>query len=172
MIKKVAIVGPESTGKSTLSEKLATHYATEWVREYAREYLNSINRPYNYDDLKYIAQGQLQEEDRKMEDVKKLLICDTNLLVVKIWSEHAYKKCDPSILKALKERKYDLHLLCNIDVPWVPDPQREHPLQRKYFFDLYEAELIKQKINYVVIQGKVSERFDIAVKAINKLFAL
>ena len=68
MKKKIAIIGPESTGKSTLSAKLATYYDTEWVHEYAREYLNSINRSYNYDDLKFIAQGQLQEEDRKLEE--------------------------------------------------------------------------------------------------------
>jgi len=172
MIKKIAIVGPESTGKSTLSAKLAAYYNTEWVREYAREYLNSINRPYNYDDLKFIAQGQSEEEDRKLEDVQNLLICDTNFLVLKIWSENAFKKCDKFILNELEERKYDLHLLCNIDLPWVPDPQREHPLKRKYFFDLYEAELKKRKLRYVIIEGKVNERLGAAVEAIDKLLAL
>ncbi len=171
MKKKIAIVGPESTGKSSLSAKLAAHYNTEWVHEYAREYLNSINRSYNYDDLKFIAQGQEQEEDRKLEEVQSLLICDTTLLTLKIWSEHSFKKCDEVILKALDKRKYDLHLLCNIDLPWVPDPQREHPDKRKYFFDLYEAELKKRKIKYVIIEGKVAERFDKAVKAIDIFLA-
>ncbi len=168
MKKKIAIVGPESTGKSTLSAKLAAHYDTEWVHEYAREYLNSINRSYNFDDLKFIAQGQLQEEDRKLEDVSSLLICDTTILTLKIWSEYAFKKCDPIILNNL-ERKYDLHLLCNIDLPWVPDPQREHPDKRKFFFDWHEKELKKQKQNYVIIEGKVGERFESAVKAIDKM---
>jgi NadR type nicotinamide-nucleotide adenylyltransferase len=171
MKKRIAIVGPESTGKSTLSAKLATHYDTEWVHEYAREYLNSINRSYNYDDLKFIAQGQLQEEDRKLEDANKLLICDTTLLTLKIWSEYTFKKCDEFILNNLDKRKYDLHLLCNIDLPWVPDPQREHPDKRKYFFDWHESELKKRKINYVMIDGKVSERFDKAVKAVDKFLA-
>lgn len=171
MKKKIAITGPESTGKSTLSAKLAAHYDTEWVHEYAREYLNSINRSYNYDDLKFIAQGQLQEEDRKLEDATNLLICDTNMLTLKIWSEYAFKKCDEFILSNLDQRKYDLHLLCNIDLPWVPDPQREHQDKRKYFFDWYESELKKRKIKYVIIEGKVSERFDKAVKAIDKLLA-
>ena len=166
---KIAIVGPESTGKSTLSAKLAAHYKTEWVHEYAREYLNSINRSYNYDDLKFIAQGQLEEEDRKLEDASKLLICDTTLLVLKVWSESAFKKCDEFIVSNLNKRNYDLHLLCNIDLPWVPDPQREHPDKRKYFFDLYEAELKKRKLNYVIIEGKVYERFEKAVKAIDKI---
>jgi len=168
MKRKIAIVGPESTGKSTLSAKLALHYNTEWVHEYAREYLNSINRNYNYDDLKFIAQGQLQEEERKLEEAANLLICDTTLLTLKIWSEHAFKKCDPFILSNLESRKYDLHLLCNIDLPWVPDPQREHPDKRKFFFDWYETELKKRKINYVIIEGKVAERYDKAVKAIDK----
>lgn len=171
MKKKIAIVGPESTGKSSLSAKLAAYYNTDWVHEYAREYLNSINRQYNYDDLKFIAQGQIQEEDRKLEEVGKLLICDTTLLVLKIWSENAFKKCDDYILENLNKRKYDLHLLCNVDLPWVPDPQREHPDKRKYFFDLYETELKKRKINYVIIEGKIAERFDKAVKAIDKLLA-
>lgn len=171
MKKKIAIVGPESTGKSTLSAKLAMHYDTEWVHEYAREYLNSINRQYNYDDLKFIAQGQLQEEDRKLEDSTKLLFCDTTMLTLKIWSEYAFKKCDDFILNNFSNRKYDLHLLCNIDLPWVPDPQREHPDKRKYFFDWYESELKKRKINYVIIEGKVSERFDKAVKAVDKLLS-
>lgn len=169
MIKKIAVVGPESTGKSTLSAKLAAHYNTDWVREYAREYLNSINRPYNYNDLKYIAQGQLQEEDRKTAEAKEILICDTTMLVLKIWSEHTFKKCDPLILGALNERKYDLYLLCNIDLPWMPDPQREHPTKRKFFFDWYEKELKQRKLNYVVISGKVGERLEAAVKAIDKI---
>ncbi|MCG3165125.1 MAG: Trifunctional NAD biosynthesis/regulator protein NadR [Bacteroidia bacterium] len=169
MKKKIAIVGPESTGKSTLSAKLAAHYTTEWVHEYAREYLNSINRPYNYDDLKLIAKGQIEEEDRKLEDVTDLLICDTTMLTLKIWSEYAFKKCDPLILNNLESRKYNLHLLCNIDLPWVSDPQREHPDKRKFFFDWYEKELKKQKLNYIIIEGKVGERFESAVKAIDKL---
>lgn len=169
MIKKIAIVGPESTGKSSLSAKLAAHFNTEWVHEYAREYLNSINRPYNYNDLKFIAEGQLQEEDRKAEEIEELLICDTNLIVIKIWSEHAFGKCDEETLKELEQRKYDLHLLCNIDLPWVPDPQREHPHKRKYFFDLYEAELKNRQLDYVIIEGKVAERFNTAVSAIENL---
>ncbi len=169
MIKKIAIIGPESTGKSNLSAKLAAHYNTEWVHEYAREYLNSINRPYNYNDLQFIAQGQTEEEDRKMEDANALLFCDTTLLTLKIWSEHSFNKCSTLILSELEKRKYDLHLLCNIDLPWMPDPQREHPHKRKFFFDWYEKELKQRKLNYVIISGKVQERFDSAVKAIDKM---
>jgi len=169
MPKKIAIVGPESTGKTTIAKKLAQHYQCLWVPEYAREYLDIINRPYVYEDLSIIARGQLEEEDRKQEMERKLLLCDTNLVVIKIWSEFIYGKCDPKIIRELKRRKYDLYLLMNIDFPWMPDPQREHPHKRRELFDIYENELKNLGVEYRIIGGKSRERTRNAVEAIDNL---
>ncbi len=167
--KKVAIIGPESTGKTSLSQKLAEHYEVKWVREYAREYLDIINRPYSYKDLKLIAKGQVEEEARKTQNANELLICDTNLIVMKVWSEFKYGKCDPYILEQVKKQEYDLQLLMNIDFPWMSDPQREHPDKRKELFAIYEAELKSLGSNYKIISGRSKERLERAIEAIDEL---
>ena len=141
LVKKIAIVGPESTGKSTLAEGLAKHYQTVWVPEYARGYLNKLGRGYDQSDLIKIAHGQLRLEDEWENDAKRFLFCDTNLVVIKIWSDFKYGNCAPEILQRMHERKYDLHLLTNIDLPWEADPQREHPDKRLELFNLYEKDL-------------------------------
>lgn len=167
LVKKIAIVGPESTGKSTLAQALAEHYNTVWVPEYARGYLDQLLIPYDQTDLIKIANGQLRLEDEWLNDANKFMICDTNLVVVKIWSEFKFGMCNAGIVKKMLNRKYDLHLLTNIDLPWQPDPQREHPDKRQELFDLYEAELIKQKVNYAIISGENQERIESAIKEID-----
>ncbi len=165
-LKRIAIVGPESTGKTTLAKKLAEHYHTAWVPEYAREYLGSINHPYTYDDLLTIAKGQLAEEDRKATEVQDLLICDTNLVVIKVWCDFKYGKCHEWIEQGLKSRQYDLHLLMGIDFPWVADPQREHPESREELFEIYKRVLDNLGVNYTIISGQPQERVGQAIQAI------
>ena len=109
--RRIAIVGSESTGKSELSEALAEHYNTVWVPEYAREYLEKINRAYVFEDLKIIADGQMHLEDAYEKKTNNILFCDTNLTVIKIWSEFKFGKIDDWIINEIKKRKYDLHLL-------------------------------------------------------------
>ena len=165
-IKKIAIVGPESTGKSDLSRTLAKHYNTVWVPEYARRYIDNLTRPYEKYDLFKIAVGQIQAEDQLEQKADEFLFCDTNLWVIKIWSEHKYGNCADWILKELKDRFYDLHLLTYIDLPWQDDPQREHPTLREYFFDVYKNELDGAGINYKIISGLGHERIENAISAI------
>ena len=169
-ILKVAIVGPESTGKSTLSSQLARHYHTAWVPEYAREYIDQLHRPYKEQDLLKIAQGQLAYEDQMEKKAERLLICDTNLIVIKIWSEFKYGRCDPWILDQVKHRHYDLHLLMDVDLPWQKDPQREHPHLRQQLFDIYYRELKTINVSFKVINGNYEERFNKAVDEIDFLF--
>lgn len=168
--KKVAIVGPESTGKSMLSEKLAIYYRTAWVPEYARGYLERLGRPYRQDDLKEIARGQLAAEIDFCSKANRLLVCDTNLVVIKIWSEVKYGTCDPWIVGQMEQRHYDLHLLMNIDLPWEYDPLREHPDMREYLFELYKNELIRQGVRYSIVGGSYQERFEKALVEIDKIF--
>ncbi len=127
-MKKVIIIGPESTGKSTLSAKLASHYKTVWCPEFAREYLTGKNNNYTYDDLLKIAIGQVELEDILLTSAKNnLYIIDTDMYVMKVWCEVAFQNCHKFILKQIAQRNYDLYLLCNVDLPWVQDELREYP---------------------------------------------
>lgn len=168
-VKKVCIIGPECTGKSELSQFLAKHYGCPCVDEYARAYLNKLGRSYEQFDLTKIAHGQIRMEDEWMSEAKNLMICDTNLLVIKIWSEHKYGQCDPEIIQRMKERKYDLFLLTYIDVPWEQDPQREHPDKREHFWYLFKNELAQMSANVVEIAGPREERRKKAISAIDAL---
>jgi NadR type nicotinamide-nucleotide adenylyltransferase len=169
-VKKVCVIGPECTGKTDLSQFLAQHYQTSWVEEYARAYLNKLGRAYDQIDLLKIAHGQLRMEDEWVYEANKLLICDTNLIVIKVWSEHKYGNCDPDILKKIAERKYDLYLLTDIDIPWAEDPQREHPDKREYFRDLYRKEVAATGVPFAEISGEREVRRKKAVETINSTF--
>lgn len=169
-IKKIAVIGPECTGKSDLSTFLASHFNTVWVPEYARAYLDNLTRPYQQHDLLTIAHGQLRIEDEWTRDAKSLLICDTNLYVIKVWSEFKFGTCDPDILRSIGSRKYDLYLLTNIDLPWQFDPLREHPDKRQELYEIYLKEMINQPVPFVEIKGERAERRKTAIEAIQKLF--
>lgn len=170
-LKKVAIVGPECTGKTDLAHFLASHFQTEWVPEYARSYLDRLSRPYEKSDLSKIAHGQVRMEDEWARDANRVLICDTNLIVVKVWSEHKYGDCDEEILELMSQRKYDLLLLTNIDIAWENDPQREHPDKRDHFWKIYQKEVASSGIPFIEISGAQQERRNTAVEAIKRILA-
>ena len=194
VIKKIVVIGPESTGKSTLCEQLAAHYKTNWIPEYAREYLLKNGTNYKYEDLFEIAKGQMRLEDDftktwHMERGKELnktkykltgpaashlgypLILDTNLYVMKVWSEIAFNKCDNRILTQIAMRQYDLYLLCNPDLPWAPDSLREYPdlKTRERIYHFYKEAMVKQKTTWTDIKGNYEERFQQAVAAIDAM---
>ena len=166
---KVAVIGPECTGKSELSEFLADHFKTDWVPEYARGYVNNLVRPYEQHDLLAIAHGQMRVEDEWARDAKNLLICDTNLYVIKIWSEFKFGNCDEEILEQIKSRKYDLYLLTYIDIPWQEDPLREHPDKREQLYDIYLNEMKNQPVPFIEIKGEREFRRKTALDAIARL---
>ncbi len=125
-MKKIVIIGPESTGKSTLCRQLAEHYGTAWCPEFAREYLTTNGKDYGYADLLTIAQGQLALEDQMQLQAKNdLYFIDTDMYVMKVWCEVAFGQCHTWILKQIAARKYDLYFLCNTDLPWVKEELRE-----------------------------------------------
>ncbi|MFY0253026.1 AAA family ATPase [Chitinophaga sp. 30R24] len=170
-MKKVVVIGPESTGKSTLSEKLATHFHTVWTPEYAREYIDQLSRPYNQQDLLEIAAGQIALERQQALQANRVLICDTDLYVIKVWSEHKYGNCDPRILKQVAQQHCDLYLLTYIDLPWEEDPQREHPdpAMREHFYQIYRDIVTKSGVSWVDIRGGYAEREAQAIAAIEAL---
>jgi len=166
--KKIAVIGPESTGKSTLSEALAGALHTLWVPEFARHFLEHLARPYTEDDLLTMAKGQVESEENSLKTTDKWLVCDTDLYVIKVWSEHKYGRCDPWILEQIAARKYDLYLLTYIDTDWQYDPLREHPdvLMRQYFYHVYKDIVTESGVPWVEVKGGPGERLQQALDAI------
>jgi NadR type nicotinamide-nucleotide adenylyltransferase len=171
MTKRIGIIGPESTGKSTLSRQLASHFDTHWVPEFARQYLIDINRPYEESDLLTIAKGQKKKEEQLFRGANNFLFCDTTLIVVKVWSEHSYGRCHPWIGEQVDQMQYDYFFLTDIDMPWEEDPQREHPHMRKYFFDIYRTYLEKEGLPYTLVSGNEAERLQLAIAKVASLTA-
>jgi len=167
LLKRIAITGPESTGKSSLCQQLANHYKDSWVPEFARQYIDKLGRPYTQADILIIAKSQVNLETETAKKAHHFLFCDTELIVAKIWSEHKYQNCDPWILDQIKKNDYHLYLLCDIDLPWEQDPQREHPDLREYFFDKYRRELKFHHFRYKIVSGIGKERLDNAIKLID-----
>lgn len=168
--KRIAVIGPESTGKSELCQHLARIFDTEWVPEFARFYLDRLDGNYEEKDLAEMAKGQLVWEDDKASYSNKYLFCDTTLIVFKVWSDHKFGRTDAWIEAELTKRTYDYYLLTNIDVPWIPDPQREHPKLRKHFFDLYKKHLVENNLPYGLVSGIEDERTQCAVDHLNQFF--
>ena len=164
--KKIVVIGPESTGKSTLCEQLAAHFNSLWVPEFAREYLLVLGRPYNYDDLLIIAKGQLEQEDRITASAKSpVIFIDTNMYVMKVWCEFVFGKCHAFILDEIVKRKYDGYLLCNTDLPWIADELREYPdyESRERLYYMYKDLMINQQTPWFDISGGYEERLEKAI---------
>jgi NadR type nicotinamide-nucleotide adenylyltransferase len=173
-MKKIVIIGPESTGKSTLTEQLATHYKTAWCPEFAREYLKENGMDYSFEDLLNIARGQLVLEDNLLAQAKNgLYFIDTDMYVMKVWCEVAFNNCHTWILKQIAARKYDLLLLCDTDLPWVKDDLREYPdlHTRQRLFKMYKDLLINQGTKWAIISGTYSERLQVALTVIKTVFS-
>ncbi|HEX6914556.1 MAG TPA: AAA family ATPase [Chitinophagaceae bacterium] len=171
-MKKIVIIGPESTGKSSLCRQLAEHYSSTWCPEYARAYLEALDRPYTYEDLLQIAKGQLElEDDMVRKTITSPCFIDTNMYVMQVWCEYVYGKCHQFILDELVSRQYDLYLLCNVDLPWSYDALREYPDEapRKELYRYYRELMIEQTSPWVEISGLGVDRFDAAVAAIDRI---
>jgi nicotinamide riboside kinase len=195
-IKKVVVIGPESTGKSTLCQRLAEHYNTLWVPEYAREYLEKNRTKYSYDDLLTIAKGQIELEEKATQQlaftlhnspftihhspltshlpiaIGTPLFIDTDMYVMKVWAEFVFNKCHNWILNSIAERSYDLYLLCDTDLPWVEDALREYPDKRirEKLFSLYKELMVNQSTPWCIISGNYEERLEKAIQCVDASF--
>ncbi len=164
---RIAIVGAESSGKTTLCHDLASHFAAAWLPEFAREYFeqkNSLN--YDIEDIVRIGAEQLR---REQIHPAKLLFCDSNLLINRIWAEVRFGRCPEWITQHYRPHDYLLHLLPTPDIPWEPDPLRENPHDREALFDRYQQALIDTGCPYLVVTGTRDERVQQVVQELRRL---
>ena len=169
LMKKVVITGPESSGKTTLFNAIKEKFGIAGVPEFARIYIDQLDRPYVQGDLIEIANGQLQLEQKFSNENKDLLLCDTDLLTIKVWSEYKYGSCDPIILNQLMHHLPDYYVLASPDIPWEPDPQRENPEERDELFQIYQKEILTLKIPSIIVAGSQEQRMDQFLKFMNDL---
>jgi NadR type nicotinamide-nucleotide adenylyltransferase len=168
-IKKIAIVGPESTGKSTMSMQLAKYYQVPWVPEYARYYCEALTDACTLQDEVNMFHGQLALEHSVLAMTETdFVICDTTFLTVKIWSDAFFGQTPQIVIEALNTHPYDFYVLLDIDLPWQDDPLRDFPNQREHFMEVWHKELNALNTNYKVIGGLGDQRFDHAVAAIDE----
>ncbi|MFW0739556.1 DUF4301 family protein [Flavobacterium sp. T12S277] len=172
-IIKIALFGPESTGKTTLAKQLSEYYETEWVPEFARDYLQEKWEENQHicvaEDMLPIAYGQVALENQKLSLSKKYLFCDTNLMVTKVFSEMYYGFCDPLLNEAALEHEYDLFFLTDIDVPWEKDDIRDTPEGRETVFSVFKQTLIDTKKPFITLSGNKESRLAKAVAIVEQL---
>ena len=173
-VVKIVMFGPESTGKTTLSQQLARHYNTVWVPEYARDYLqnkwNNERKTCEQKDLIPIAIGQMKLENKLAQKASNVLFCDTDLLETKVYSKEYYGGyVDPILDEAARNNTYDLYFLTYIDVPWEADDLRDRPLHREEMFNAFKNALDEHNKKYILLKGTKKERLKKAVKHIDKI---
>jgi HTH-type transcriptional repressor of NAD biosynthesis genes len=168
-VKRVCLMGPESTGKTVLAERLARHFDTAWVCEYARPLLDSKGGRCDREDIPKIIRGQAASEGALARRANRVLICDTDLLTTTIWSEFLFGECPEWIRREAASRKYDLTLLMDSDCPWVDDDQRFLPHQRREFHTRCRDVLEAHGRPTVEISGTWDQRFESAVRAVEPL---
>ena len=166
-LKRIALIGPESTGKTTLCMELSAHFNTVWVPEFSRDYIETLNRKYTLADIVYCAEMQIEKEDELLPKANQFLFSDTELIVAKVWCEDVFNTCPDWIETEITKRKFDLYLLTYPDLPFYEDPVRENPHRREYFFNLYKNELEKRSFDFRFIKGQGKARLANALKAID-----
>jgi HTH-type transcriptional regulator, transcriptional repressor of NAD biosynthesis genes len=161
-VKRVSILGPESTGKTTLARTLAREWGTVWVPEWARALLEQ--RALEGLDWNEIVRGQIASEEALARDANRVLVCDTDPLATTVWADFLHAKVTSVT------RQYDLTLLTSPGVPWVADPVRYLPHGGDEFFARMEDALRLAGRPYVVLRGTFDERTDEARRAIASRF--
>ena len=171
---RIGVIGPESTGKSTLCQRLSEQYGYLWIKEYARTYVENLTRPYTYDDVLLIARRQINELRAPQQyaaghESHDVVLYDTELIITKVWMQHVYGKVASEVEQAMNEYPMDYYLLLAPDLPAEPDPVRENLDRRDRFFAWYEREIQRTHIPYSIIRGSGQARTQAAADAIKRL---
>ncbi|MBY5957323.1 ATP-binding protein [Membranicola marinus] len=168
-LQKIAVVGPESTGKSYMAKHLAREFDCFYVPEYSRYYCQGLERNYTMTDEVNIFHGQVAMEDGFLDVVRQsLLMCDTTILTVKIWSDHLFGYTPGNVLDEIRRRNYDFYLLMDIDLPWEDDPLRDFPNKRAHFKEIWRTELRSLNADFQIIRGLGEERLQNGIRAVNE----
>ncbi len=172
-MKKIVLIGAESTGKTTIAKQLAKYYNTIFLPEYAREYIENLKRNYCYEDLIKISKKQIELENKYIKKANNYFFIDTDLIITKIWFLEVFKKIPYILEKKILENKADLYLVMATDLKWKFDKTRENGSEerRNYLQNLYEKELINYNFNYEIVKGKNEKRFENALLKIEKFFS-
>lgn len=170
-VRRVCVFGPESTGKTTLAERLAARFGTTWVPEYARGFLERRGGKLERSDLDRIARGQIASEEALAKDADRVLFCDTDVLTTTIWSDALYGDCDAWIRAEAERRTYATYLFTDVDVPFIDDPVRYLPTARQAFHERCERALVERGRRFVHVRGTWDERFAIAEREVQRLLA-
>lgn len=163
----LVITGPESSGKTTLASQLADYWKAPLVHEVSRDYLNNKDS-YQQHDLLEIAKQQHKKEQTVLSHSPEKIVCDTDLLVIMIWSEVKYGHCDPWITNtfenSIKQKTFSrYYYLCDPNIPWQADPLRENPHNRDELFDLYLKKIEDYELAYSIVDGEPEERLQQAL---------
>ncbi|MFT6965005.1 MAG: NadR type nicotinamide-nucleotide adenylyltransferase [Marivirga sp.] len=168
MPKKIAIIGPESSGKSTLSKQLALHFNESFLPEYGRIYLETHGTDYIFDDLEKICRKMMDLENTQIKNASKFLFCDTDLLMMKVWYEVKFNRISEYLKEQLSKTTYDYYFICSPDLPWQDDPVRENPHIREMLYERYIQEVEQNGIPYTIING--NDRVEKAISVLEALF--
>ena len=168
--KIIVITGAESTGKTTLTKRLADHFNAPFMPEIAREYVENLNRNYTFSDVETIARMQVELFNKIIKNDTRYIFIDTWLVVTKIWFEFVYNKTPDWLVKEMELTKIDLFLVCDTNLPWVYDPVRENGgANREILQDKYIQNISNLGFNYEIISGIDDERLNNAIQFINEL---
>lgn len=168
--KIIVITGAESTGKSTLAESLGQHYHVQVIPEFAREYVEHLNRPYNFNDVEIIARKQMEQLNAMKKPEHPLIFVDTWLIITKIWFDVVFHQVPEWLDREIKATNIDLFLVCDIDLPWIPDPVRENGGEkRRILQEMYIETIKKYNFTYHIVNGKDQLRFENALHQVELL---
>ncbi|NRB62258.1 MAG: ATP-binding protein [Saprospiraceae bacterium] len=151
-MKSIVITGPESSGKSTLAKALSAHYGIPLIEEYARRYIQTISRPYEEGDLVHIGQQQWLLQQKALR-TNPMIVCDTGLVVLYIWSMEKYGRISSWLKQQLIDDTTSLYVLSKPDILWEPDPLRENPFDRDQLFLQYRTFLQQHHCPFIVVEG-------------------
>jgi len=164
---RIVVTGPECTGKSTLAAGLADHYNTVFIPEYAREYIESLDRPYTYNDVVHIALRQVRDETAYVPKARGILFYDTYLIITKVWFSVVSLPINTRNDEVLQQKHIHLFLLCDADIPWYPDRVRENGGEmRERLFRMYRKEIEKYGLPYSVVRGEGDRRLQNGIDAV------
>lgn len=175
-IQRIVVFGTESTGKTTLAQKLAAHFGEPWSPEFVREFWDLKGGTITAEDLGTIALGQMANEDHAMRQAKRAMFCDTDLLTCTLWDDWLFPGECPPWVRAEAERRArdsDLWLLCDTDIPWAPDPQRSFPDEagRERGRRTWREALTSRALPFVEVRGDWATRERTAIAAVEKVLS-